>query len=75
MKHVDILYNTIQEQSANAVTISNALQHFESAVSVIRENTERYQVYEDKCSAPSRKKCKHRSEVNLTVDSKVECVI
>jgi hypothetical protein len=75
MKHVDILYNTIQMQSANTVTISNALQHFESAVSEIRQNTGRYQVDEDICSAPSTKRLKQGSEENLTADAKEVCDI
>jgi hypothetical protein len=42
MKHVDILYNTIQKQNSTSITIENAFQNFESAVSEIRTNTDRY---------------------------------
>jgi hypothetical protein len=36
--HVDILYNTIQKLSANALYICTAIQHFETAFNVIRNN-------------------------------------
>lgn len=68
MKHVDILYNTIQMQSATTVNISSALEHFESSVSEIKQKYGRFD--EGKCSPPSRKRSKNGSKVNLTTEAK-----
>jgi hypothetical protein len=60
---------------ANAINIVNALQHFQSAVSEIRENTERYLVDDDNCSSPPRKRFKCSSEISRTADAKEVCDI
>jgi hypothetical protein len=36
--HVDILYNTLQKVSSNAISVRKAIQHFEVAINDIRGN-------------------------------------
>lgn len=78
IKHIDILYNTVQTLSAYNLSLSDGFKQFESAINDIRLNTEKYLNYtnvDNICSPPTNKQFKWDLEENLCVTAKDVCDI
>src|SRR5678815_1089886 len=47
LKHTDILYNVLQSNKSNNITVEDALKHFESSITTIRHNIAKFLISGD----------------------------